>query len=145
MRRGGLTLLEVILALGLFVLACAAFGHILWNGTRASVTARLQAQGLLRCETKLAEMLAGAEPLQSRSSVPFSDDGNWVWSSQLEATAAADLLKLSVTASHQSSTPLGRVSVTLVRLVRDPAIFTAGGSTSTPKSTTTRQTTKKSQ
>jgi uncharacterized membrane protein YgcG len=97
----------------------AAIGQLILNGTRGSIRARLQTQAVLRCETVLAELVAGATPLQQGSGA-FPDDSSWSWSVSLGQAPQANLYLVEVTTAHAASTNLGRVSCTLRRLVRDP-------------------------
>ena len=85
-NRRGLTLLEIILALAIFFGSLAALAQLSWNGSRAAVQARLKTQAIIRCEAKLAEILAGAQRLQSSSRVPFPDNAAWTWSLSITET-----------------------------------------------------------
>jgi general secretion pathway protein I len=121
-RRSGLTLLEVLVSVAIFTLSVAALSQLLATGVRASVQSRLQTQAIIRCESKLAEMLVGVEPLTSVSDAPFEDDPNWVWSAEVFAAPVPDLLEVVVTVSHVSESNLGTVSFSLQRYVRDPQV-----------------------
>lgn len=121
-RRSGLTLLEVLLAVAIFALSFAALSQLITTGVRASVQSRLQTQAILRCESKLAELLAGIEPLTSVSDAPFEDDANWVWSADVFAAPVPDLLEVIVTVSHLGESNLASVSFSLQRYVRDPQV-----------------------
>ena len=57
--RTGLTLLEIVLAIAIFFGSMAALSQLAWNGTRASVQARLKSQATIRCDAKLNEVLTG--------------------------------------------------------------------------------------
>ena len=66
-HRPGLTLLEIVLSLAIFFGALAILSQLSWNGARAAVQARLKTQAIIRCEAKLAEVLAGAETLSPKT------------------------------------------------------------------------------
>ncbi len=121
--RCGFSLLEVVLALGIFFACVAVLSQIQWNGTRAAVQSRLKGQALLLCETKLQEVVAGIEPLSDQESVPFEDDPTWVWSLRTEATDYPELYLVEVTVAKVGETPLGTVSQGLRRWMRDPNVF----------------------
>ena len=104
--RRGLTLLEVLLSLGLFLGALAALSQLWYGGVRASVQARLATQAILRCESKLNEVVAGAVPLQSTSDTPFDDDASWTWSLQVEVGPHADTMLATVKVSHPGQSGL---------------------------------------
>ncbi len=123
--RQGLTLLEVLLSLGLFLGALAALSQLWYGGVRASVQARLTTQAILRCESKLNEVVAGAVSLQSTTDTPFEDDATWTWSLQvLPSEVHANVLLLIVNVSHPGQGGLSASSYQLSRLLRDPQVWT---------------------
>jgi len=122
-RRSGLTLLEILLSLAIFFGSLAVLSQLAWNGVRAAVQARLMTQAIIRCEAKLAEVLAGYEPLQAKTRVPFSDNRAWTWTLVVADTNYPDLMQLEVTASHRGNSNMASVDYTLRRWMRDPGIF----------------------
>ena len=137
----GLTLFEVLLSLAIFVMALAAIGQLVSNGMRGAVRARLETQAVLRCESKLAEVLAGIEPLQLMNNVAFADDPSWTWSLMIAAGPTEDLLDLELLVQHPASSGAGQVSFALRRLMRDPeAMSTTSSSTDSSQSTSSSTT-----
>ncbi len=134
--RQGLTLLEVLLSLGLFLGALAALSQLWYGGVRASVQARLSTQAILRCESKLNEVVAGAVPLQSMTDTPFEDDATWTWSLQVLPGPHANVLLLVVNVSHPGQGGLSASSYQLSRLLRDPQVWTDAQQTTTDGTTT---------
>lgn len=122
-NRRGITLIEVMLALGIFLISGTAIMVILTNGVNASVQSRLKTQAVLRSESILSEILATSDLMQSSADVPFEDDPNWVWSLDVNPGPQTDLLELILTVRHDSDSSLGRVSTSLKRYVRDPQIY----------------------
>ena len=135
--RPGLTLLEVLLSLGLFLGALAALSQLWYGGVRASVQARLSTQAILRCESKLNEAVAGAVPLQSTTDTPFEDDSTWTWSLQVLPDSHANVLLLIVNVSHPGQGGLSASGYQLSRLLRDPKVWTDAQQTTTTNGTTT--------
>ena len=133
--RRGLTLLEVLLSLGLFLGALAALSQLWYGGVRASVQARLATQAILRCESKLNEVVAGAVPLQSTSDTPFDDDASWTWSLQVEVGPHADTILATVKVSHPGQSGLSSSDHQLRRLIRDPQVWTAAQQATTDGTT----------
>lgn len=123
--RQGLTLLEVLLSLGLFLGALAALSQLWYGGVRAAVQARLSTQAILRCESKLNEVVAGAVPLQSTSDTPFDDDASWTWSLQVDTGLHTDTMLVTVKVSHPGQGGLSSSDYQLRRLIRDPQVWTA--------------------
>lgn len=121
--RSGLSLFEVLIALGIFLIALTAIGPLLSTGSRAAVDARLEAEAALRAESMLHELLAGVQPLETTGATPCEGDPGWFWSAQVLDGPHVDLLLVVVTVFRQDDdeTPYGAVSLT--RLVRNPQLF----------------------
>ncbi|MFM9964981.1 MAG: hypothetical protein ACKV2Q_27590 [Planctomycetaceae bacterium] len=134
--RRGLTLLEVLLSLGLFLGALAALSQLWYGGVRASVQARLGTQAILRCESKLNEVVAGAVPLQSTSATPFEDDSTWSWKLQVTPGPHLNVFLVVVTVSHPGQGGLSASGHQLSRLIRDPQVFIDAQQTTTDGTTT---------
>lgn len=121
--RRGLSLLEIVLALAIFFGALAVLSQMAWNGARAAVQARLKTQAIIRCEAKLAEVLAGYERMQSRGHVPFPDNSAWTWSLSVYETTYPDLLQVDVSVQHGGNSRMANTEFSLRRWIRDPALF----------------------
>ena len=119
-NRSGLTLFEVMLSLAIFVGSMAALTQLIHNGMRGAVRSRLQTEAIFRCQSKLAEVIAGVESFDSASGVPFEDDDTWSWTLETSETDETDLYLLDLTVDHASSNNIGAVSFRLTRLLRDP-------------------------
>lgn len=121
--RAAFSLLEVVLAMGIFFASLAILSQVTWNGTRAAVQSRLKAQAIFRCEAKIHELVAGVLPLSDQANVPFEDDSTWTWSVVTQPTDLPDLLLVEVTVSRESNGSLASASQTLRRWIRDPNVF----------------------
>lgn len=119
--RGGLTIYEVFLALALMLGALAVLSQHVAVGTRAGVRGRLQTQAAMLAETKLAEVLAGAEPMAATSGA--LPEAGWSWSLEVAAGPQEDLLDLTVKVTHSNTAGENDASFMLKRLVRDPQVF----------------------
>lgn len=133
--RHGLTLLEVLLSLALFLGAIAALSQLWYGGVRASVQARLATQAILRCESKLNEVVAGAVSLQTANATPFEDDASWTWSLQVESGPHADTLLVTVIVAHPGQSGLSTSDFQLRRVIRDPQVWTAAQQATTEETT----------
>ncbi len=121
--RRGLSLFEVIVALAIFMGSIAAIGQLVATGVRGAVQARLQSQAVIRCESKMGEIVSGVLPLRSAAAnVPFPDDSSWNWSVAVASGPHDGLFIVEVTVSHPSGTVAGNQSFALRRLVRDPQL-----------------------
>lgn len=136
-NRRGVSLLEVLLALAIFLMAFAALSQLSRTGMNAAVRSRLQTNAIIRCESRLAELAAGIEPLENASDQPFQDDPNWRWSLQIGAGPHPDLLLLNVSTRYVGQNDYASTGYSMSRLIRDPAVWDeAADSSSTTSSGT---------
>jgi type II secretory pathway pseudopilin PulG len=119
--RSALSLLEVLLALTIFLLGLIAIGQLINLAGDRAVEVKLEGQATQLCESKLAEVVAGVVSLTSQSDVPFEDDPDWSWSLEAEQSSVAGLWQVQVTVARPR--PGGsRVECKLGRLLLDPAL-----------------------
>jgi type II secretion system protein I len=122
--RGGMTLYEVVVALAIFLGSLAVLSQAVATGSRAASQAKLRSEAVMRCEQKMAELVAGVQPLEKTDEADFEDDEpNWSWSADVAAGPTTGLLYVVVTAAHTGSNANATVSYSLSRLVRDPEVF----------------------
>jgi len=124
MSRRGLTLLEVIVSVAIFLGSLTAILKILDNGRQSEILARMQSEAAIRCEAKMAEVIAGIEEPVSTGDQQFpdSDDGSWVWRMEVVDSGYTGLLQITLTVERNiGSTPLA--SFSLDRFMRDPQLF----------------------
>ena len=121
--RAGISLFEVVLSLGIFLGAVVALSQLTNNGMRTAVSARLQTQAVLRCESKLADLVAGIEPLEDVTDQPFEDDEKWMWSLASASGPHGDLLNVTVSVRFDGGNQLASAGHSISRLLRDPIVF----------------------
>ncbi len=138
-RRSGLTLFELLLALAIFVTSLAALAQLINAGSRAAIEGQLQTEAIVRCESKLAEVLAGVEFIENTSDTAFADDTDWTWSLAVQPSPVPDLIDLKMTVSHQGNSALASSSYSLRRYVRDPRLFASRAVREAVRSTTAEQ------
>lgn len=122
-HRRGITLFEVMLALAIFLGAFAAIGQVIDLGRQASVEGQLENEAVLRAQTKLAEVIAGVEPMTALQAQPFEDDPNWTWSLTMGDAPHVDVLGLTITVEHNRPNGTVDAAFVLTRFVRDPQLF----------------------
>src|SRR5579871_2109658 len=133
-RRPGLSLMEVLVALTVFLLAFIALGRLVALGGDQAADAQQHVRAADLCQTKLAEVIAGAVPLTSESDVPFEEDPLWHWTLDCEQGSYAGLWNVTVRVSRQQ--PQGmRPYCTLTQMILDPSIH--GNLHDTPPGTPT--------
>lgn len=123
--RGGLSILEIIISVAVFLGALTAVLHGLSVGQSSELSARLQSEAVLRCEAMMGEIVCGAVEPKSSQEKPFADDeeGNWVWSVQVTDGPASGLLQVTVLVEHKPGGEVPNASFRLVRYMRDPQQF----------------------
>ena len=123
--RRGLSLLEVLISVAIFLGALTAIMQLLNSGQQAEVSARLKTEAVLRCETKMAEIVCEIEKTASTEEQKFPDDeiGNWQWSAEIGNGDATNLLKVTVTVEHLPDGKIPNAAFTLTRYMRDPQLF----------------------
>ncbi len=128
--RRGLTLFEVLLSLAILAAAMAAIAQLVSSGVQSSVRARLQTEAIIRCQSRMAELIAVGDPTAVVTEVPFDDDPAWKWSVSSAATEQPGLLQVVVTVTHDAGNGFSDVSYSIPRLYRDTATMVSS-STST--------------
>jgi general secretion pathway protein I len=121
--RSGVTLLEVLLATAIFMGSLTAILQVMRVGHDSRLSAKLDSEAALRCESLLGELVAGITPLTSESNQPFTDSENWRYSVTVEEGPGDSLLLVSVRVEHVIAEQLPNSTFTLVRLMRDPQLF----------------------
>lgn len=123
--RHGLSLLEVLVSVAIFLGALTAIMQLLNSGQQSEIAARLQTEAVLRCEAKLAEIVSGIEEAVSSDQQKFPDDeiGNWQWSAEVGNGSATSLLMITVTVEHLPDGKNPNAAFTLTRYMRDPQLF----------------------
>lgn len=121
--RAGLTLLEVLISLAIFLGALTALSQLIGIGSRAAVQAQLRTQAILKCQSKLAEVLAGAQPLEAVSLAAYEDEENWKWSLDVQPGAYENMLQLTVRVLYSGAGESVTTSYQLTRQIRDPAML----------------------
>lgn len=124
-KRTGLSLLEVIISVAIFLGALTAIMQGLSIGQRSELAARLQSEAVLRCEAKMGEIICGAVEANSTQGNTFEDDetGKWEWSAQVTDAGVSGLLEVTVLVEHKPGGEDPDAAFSLVRLMRDPQLF----------------------
>jgi general secretion pathway protein I len=128
----GFSLLEVILALAILGGTVAVLGEAIRLGAQNAAFARDMTQAQLLCESKMAEIAAGIEPLEAVRDEPIgvtvgNGTTNWLYSISWEGTEEGGLLNVSVTVTQDLQAEPGPVEFkefTLSRWIPDVSTST---------------------
>ena len=125
--RQGLTLLEVLFATVIFLLSVVALTELVSMGSERAQIVKLQARTSMRCQGKLAEIMAGVQTLSGGSDYTNFQEANDLdkdlqWKMDVsEGNPASNLYTVKVWVKGEL--PGGRVVESyLVRIMLDPSI-----------------------
>ncbi|MDA1017841.1 MAG: hypothetical protein O3A00_25715, partial [Planctomycetota bacterium] len=138
--RRGITILEVLISVAIFIGAMTAIGGLLSNGADSAIQAKWETEAVFRAESMLAEVISGAVRMESVNGGTFADDPDaaWSWSLAVDNGPHADLLALELTVDHTNGAGIVDATFTLNSFVRDPEVYlnTSSSSSSSSSSTT---------
>ena len=118
-RRAGLSLLEVLLALAIFLFSLAAIGALVDFGNGRATAAAMQTTATRLAQAKLAEVEAGAVSVTTGGSGTFDEEPEWNWSVEPGAATIPNVYPITVRVWREAA---GRThEVTLTQLVFDSA------------------------
>lgn len=136
--RSGLSLLEVLLAMAIFMISLAAIGTLVDRGTTDAADAAGTTAATRLAQSKMAEVEAGVIGVQDGGSGAFEgDDAGWNWEVTSAAAGSPNTYEVTVRVSRGTGRPL---EVKLAQVIYDPALMN-NAATATPPTTTTTTTT----
>ena len=133
LRHPGVSLLEVLIALAIFLLCFAAIGQLVDVAGDNALNARYQNTGTRLAVSKMHEVEIGAIPVSSGGSGDFSADGDdgWQWTVNSSATDVANVYAVTVTVSKDFR---GRpFEITVSQTVFDPLFMGTGAEAQPPE------------
>jgi general secretion pathway protein I len=121
--RPALTLLEVVIALAIFLLAMTVFSQMLLRN--GEITRDIQRQNLATrlCQSKLAEVVAGVWPLTSQSDQQCDDEPDYTWSLEADAGSVTGLWNVTVTVTRTETGTDNPIQCSLTEMLLDPSII----------------------
>lgn len=119
--RRGITLIEVLVATAIFLGALTAVLGIINLGHESRLSARLEAEAVVRCETVMGEYIAGIREMVAAKE-QFDDDDRWRLTTSVEDADGESLLKIVVTIEHMAGEE-ANAYFQLTRYIRDPQLF----------------------
>lgn len=119
-RRGGLSLLEVILSIAILGGAMVVIGHLFNLGYRSALQVRIRSDANLLCDSKMAELAAGVLPAQSTGNQSIAGSPGWNYSIDIQPSLQPGLLTATVTVEQNAETSSTPTSMSIVRFLPDP-------------------------
>jgi type II secretion system protein I len=118
-RRSGLSLLEVLAALAIFLFSLVALSQLIGLGSENAKTVQWLGEASLLAQSRLAEIQAGSIALGSQSESTCDEDPDWSWAMDAEQDTAPGLYRVKITISRTRSDGSKFESV-LNQMVLDP-------------------------
>jgi type II secretion system protein I len=131
-RKRGFTLLEVILALAIFVGAIAVLSRLLVVGVENAETAQWQSQAWLIAESRWSELESGIRTLNDSGPYEVEEMPGWQWSMQATSSNLPALYNVTLIVECVTNGPGMGTRIQLSRLYFDDT-----SSTSTSDSSST--------
>ena len=100
-RRRGLSLIEVIIAMGILVGTTAILAQLISVGEKQASKAVEMTEAQTICHNKMAELMSGLSPLTAVKDEPAAIDSPWYYSVQIEPVGFGDLYSLTVSVASQ--------------------------------------------
>jgi type II secretion system protein I len=120
-RRPGLSLLEVLVAMAIFLFSIVAIDRLVIAGADRALEVRYRSEAIQIAQTKLAEAAMGAIPLSSQGATPLEEDPDWQWSLDAEQASVTNLWNVTVSVSRSGPDGSAREYCTLTQMVLDPS------------------------
>lgn len=133
-RRPGLSLLEVLLAMAIFLIALAAISTLIDAGTTSAADAADTATAGRLAQSKMAEFEAGVLAVADGGSGVFDgDDARWNWEATPSVLGVPNTYELTVRVYRTTNS---RVDVSLSQVIFDPNYLNTAAPTPRPETTT---------
>jgi type II secretory pathway pseudopilin PulG len=119
-RRPGVSLLEVLGATAIFLMAIVAIGELMTASTDQALEVQFRSRATRLCQSKLNEFTAGVESVTGATSGEFEEEPEWTWQAEVTSeTTAVNLYRVKVTVSRETPTR-GLIEVSMTQFVFDP-------------------------
>lgn len=118
--RPGLSLLEVLISLTIFLLALVALGEIVSFASDRALDVQHRTEALQLCQSRLAELQAGALPLSQQDETPCQEDPAYQWAADIQQGNIQGLQIVTVRVTRHR--PNGTwIEASLSQMILDPA------------------------
>ena len=118
--RRGLSLLEVVLAIAILGGSMVVLSQLINIGHDNAMDARDYSEAQILCDTKIAEVAAGAIASSSVSGADITEAPGWQYTLAIDKASIEGLLVVDCTVSQDPSQFTVPISFRLVRWIPDP-------------------------
>src|SRR5947209_632523 len=121
-RRSGLSLLEVIIATAIFLMALIGLRQLISVAGDHALEVEMRSQATRMCHSKMAELQAAIPPLLTANDT-FDEDPDYSWSLDVEAGTVPNLWVATVRVTKQRpGNPDNPIEVALTQMLLDPSV-----------------------
>jgi general secretion pathway protein I len=119
--RKAYSLLEIIISLAILGGAIVSIGQLMYLGSRSAAMTRDLTLMQMLCDSKVAEVAAGALPLQTATDQPIDGADGWKYSVQITRGQQEGLLTATVVVEQDIPNLVGNpLSFSITRFLPDP-------------------------
>lgn len=124
-----MTLLEVLVAIAVFLMALAGIAQLIEFGSNNSLEAARTTTGTRLANSKMAEVEAGVIPVTESGSGTFDEEPLWQWSVEVGAPVALNTYPVTVRVWIEQGR---RVEVSTSQIIYDPLFMGNGAAAVAP-------------
>jgi len=125
-NRKGISLLEVVLSLAILAMSAAILAQITWTATDNGLIANRLATAQILAESKMAEIVTGAIPLQGAVGwTPITDvvpNGSWYYQVQTVTATRPNMVGVRLSITDEAGVTDNREMFFVVRWMIDPSL-----------------------
>ena len=133
-HRPGLSLLEVLVSLAIFLFSLVAIASLVDFGSERAKAAAMQTAGVRLAQSKLAEVEAGVISASTSDNGMFEDEPEWNYSVEPGAATVPNVYPVTVRVWREVSGR--RYEVVLTQMIYDPAEMGKAAAATPPTATT---------
>jgi hypothetical protein len=120
--RPALSLLEVIIALAIFLMSLTVIGQLVSMGSERALDIEQQGEAAMLAQAKMAEVIWGVIPLSSQGDQSFDEAPDYKWSMTAEQNSnVSNLWNVTVTITRERSDGT-KIQSVLSQMVLDPSV-----------------------
>jgi Tfp pilus assembly protein PilV len=122
LARKGLSLMEVVIAVAIFLMSIVALGSLINSAQERAIQAAHRSQAARLCQSKLNEVIAGVLPLESQGETTFDEDPDFTWAVEAEPGTITNLYNVRVVVRRALQTG-GTIECSISQMILDPAVI----------------------
>jgi prepilin-type N-terminal cleavage/methylation domain-containing protein len=120
-RRRAFSLLEVIVAMAIFLMSIVVIGQLITLGGEHAIEIEQQGEAVMLAQAKLNEVVAGVVPLSAQADQAFDEAPEYTWSVTADQSSTiSNLYTVTVVVTRDRGDGT-KAQSTLTQLVLDPA------------------------